>query len=93
MVFGSLVMPNLYLGLGAVAVVGLFLRAVQHSTWWRIASVGAVAGLISLVRPTDSVLVLAPLFACALAVEPVTPCQGTRCRRRRERSRLASVDH
>ena len=67
-VYGSLVMPNLYLGVGAVAVVGLFLRAVQDSTWWRIASVGAVATFITIVRPTDSVLVLAPLFACALAV-------------------------
>jgi len=48
--------------------VGLFLRAVQDSTWWRIASVGVVATFITIVRPTDSVLVLAPLFACALAV-------------------------
>ena len=66
--YGSLVMPNLYLSVGAVAVAGLFLRAVQDTTWWRIASVGAVATFITIVRPTDSVLVLAPLFACALAV-------------------------
>lgn len=64
--FGSLVMPNLYVGLGAVAAVGLFLRAVQAPTWWRTALVGTGAGFIALVRPTDSVLVLAPLFACGL---------------------------
>lgn len=67
-VYGSLVMPNLYVGLGAVAVVGLFLRAVQDPTWWRVGSVGAVAALIALVRPSDSVLVVAPLIACALVV-------------------------
>ena len=67
-VFGSLVMPNLLLGLGAVGVVGLALRAVHKPTWWRLASVGAAAGFITLVRPTDSMLVLAPLVACSLGV-------------------------
>jgi hypothetical protein len=66
--FGSLVMPNLYVGLGAVAVTGLFLRAVQDPVWWRLALTAAAAGFVALVRPTDSVLVMAPLFAIALVV-------------------------
>jgi hypothetical protein len=66
--FGSLVMPNLYVGLGAVAVTGLFLCAVHDPVWWRLALTAAAAGFVALVRPTDSVLVVAPLFAVALVV-------------------------
>jgi hypothetical protein len=66
--FGSLVMPNLYVALGAVAVTGLFLRAVSDPVWWRLALTAAAAGFVALVRPTDSVLVIAPLFAIALVV-------------------------
>ena len=66
--FGSLVMPNLYVALGAVAVTGLFVRAVQDPAWWRLALTAAAAGFVALVRPTDSVLVIAPLFAIALVV-------------------------
>jgi hypothetical protein len=66
--FGSLVMPNLYLGLGAVAVTGLFVRAVHDPVWWRLALTAAAAGFVALVRPTDSVLVMAPLFATAIVV-------------------------
>ena len=61
-------MPNLYVGLGAVAVTGLFLRAVNDPMWWRLALIAAAAGFVALVRPTDSVLVVAPLFAVALVV-------------------------
>jgi hypothetical protein len=43
-------------------------RAVQEPWWWRLVSTGAAAALVALVRPTDSVLVLAPLFAVALVV-------------------------
>jgi hypothetical protein len=66
--FGSLVMPNLYVGLGAVAVTGLFVRAVHDPAWWRLALTAAAAGFIALVRPTDSVLVMVPLFVIALVV-------------------------
>ena len=66
--FGSLVMPNLYVGLGAVAVTGLFVRAVHDPVWWRLALTAAAAGFVALVRPTDSVLVMAPLFAIGLVV-------------------------
>jgi hypothetical protein len=66
--FGSLVMPNLYVGLGAVAVTGLFVRAVNDPVWWRLALTAAAAGFVALVRPTDSVLVMAPLIATALVV-------------------------
>jgi hypothetical protein len=66
--FGSLVMPNLYVGLGAVAVTGLFVRAVQEPAWWRLVLTSAAAGFVALVRPTDSVLVMAPLFAISLVV-------------------------
>jgi hypothetical protein len=67
-VFGSLVMPNLYVGLGAVAVTGLFLRAVHDPVWWRLILTAAAAGFVALVRPTDSVLVIAPLCVIALVV-------------------------
>jgi hypothetical protein len=66
--FGSLVMPNLYVGLGAVAVTGLFLCAVHDPVWWRLALTAGAAGFVALVRPTDSVLVVAPLFVVALVV-------------------------
>jgi hypothetical protein len=36
--------------------------------WWRLALTAAAAGFVALVRPTDSVLVMAPLFALALVV-------------------------
>ena len=67
-VFGSFVMPNLYVGLGAVAVTGMFLRAVHSPVWWRLALTAAAACFVALVRPTDSMLVMAPLFAIALVV-------------------------
>ena len=66
--FGSLVMPNLYVGLGAVAVTGLFVRAAYEPVWWRLVLTAAAAGFVALVRPTDSVLVMAPLFAIGLVV-------------------------
>lgn len=66
--FGLLVMPNLYVGLGAVATTGLFLRAVQTSSMWRTGLAGLAAGFVALVRPTDSVLLLVPIFACALLI-------------------------
>lgn len=66
--FGSQVMPNLYVGLAAVAVVGLFLRVVQDPAWWRVGLAGAVAALLALIRPTDSVLVVAPVVGFALVV-------------------------
>jgi len=67
-VFGSQVMPNLYVGLGAVAVTGLFVRAVHDPVWWRLALTAAAAGFIALVRPTDSVLVIASVGAIGLVV-------------------------
>ncbi|GAA2092988.1 hypothetical protein GCM10009841_02280 [Microlunatus panaciterrae] len=66
--FGPLVMPNLYVALFAVAVIGLFLRCVQDPRWWRAALVATAAALVALVRPTDSVLVIVPIFVCALVV-------------------------
>ncbi len=66
--FGSELMPNLYVSLGAVGVVGLLLRSVQEPTWWRTALAGSVSAFIALVRPTDGVLVIAPLLAGALLV-------------------------
>ncbi len=66
--FGLLVMPNLYVGLGAVATTGLFLRAVQTSSRWRTGLAGLAAAFVAVVRPTDSVLLLVPIFACALLI-------------------------
>ena len=69
-------MPNLYVGLGAVAVTGLFLRAVNAPVWWRLALTAAAAGFVALVRPTDSVLVIAPLCAIALVVSRLRRPKG-----------------
>jgi hypothetical protein len=54
--------------LGAVAVTGLFVRAVQEPAWWRLVLTSAAAGFVALVRPIDSVLVMAPIFAISLVV-------------------------
>ena len=66
--FGPHVFPNIYLGLAAVAAIGMFLRAVDSGRWWRLVLCGAAAALAALVRPTDSVLALAPLFVGGLVV-------------------------
>jgi len=66
--FGLLVMPNLYVGLGAVAVTGLFLRAVDTRTRRHTLAAAAAAAFVALVRPSDSVLLVAPVVAVALAV-------------------------
>ena len=66
--FGPGVMPNLYLGLAAVAALGMFLRAVDSPHWARTVLCGAAAALAALVRPTDSVLALGPVLVVALAV-------------------------
>jgi len=66
--YGSLVFPNLYVGLGAVALVGWFLRAVQGPVWWPATLAAAAAALVALVRPTDSVLVVAPVLGLTLLV-------------------------
>lgn len=68
LVFGSLVMPNLYVALGSVGATGLYLRTAAHPTWWRFVLIGLAACLVALVRPTDSVLTLGPLFALGLVV-------------------------
>ena len=90
--FGSLVMPNLYVGLGAVAVTGLFVRAAYEPVWWRLVLTAAAAGFVALVRPTDSVLVMAPLFAIGLVVPPAPP-QGAGRRGNRGTYGLASMGH
>lgn len=66
--FGPQVMPNLYVGLCAVGAIGMFLRAANSPRWWRYGLCGAAAALVALVRPTDSVLALAPVFLWALVV-------------------------
>lgn len=63
---GSLVMPNLLVALGAVASTGLFLRAAAEPRWWRTLLTGAAAALVAFVRPTDSVLTVAPVLVVGL---------------------------
>jgi len=65
---GVSVMPNLYVALGSVGAIGLYLRAVQQPSWWRLLLTALAACLVALVRPTDSVLTLGPLVLCALLV-------------------------
>ena len=66
--FGPGVMPNIYIGLAGVAAVGMFVRAVDNPRWWRLLLCGAAAALAALVRPTDSLLALAPTLAAGLLV-------------------------
>jgi hypothetical protein len=65
---GASVMPNLYVALGSIGAIGLYLRTVEQPTWWRILLVALAACLVALVRPTDSVLTLGPLVLCALLI-------------------------
>ena len=80
--FGPGVMPNLYLGLAAVAALGMYLRAVDSPRWWRTVLCALAAALAALVRPTDSVLALGPALVVGLLVP--------RLRRVRELAALAA---
>lgn len=66
--FGPQAMPNLYVGLAAVAAVGWFLRAVDGGARRHVILAGLATAVLALVRPTDSVLVVAPVILCALVV-------------------------
>jgi hypothetical protein len=66
--FGPQLMPNLWVALTAVAACGFFLRAVAGGGRRQLVLAGLAAALLALVRPTDSVLVVAPVVACALVV-------------------------
>ncbi|MBG0826998.1 hypothetical protein HS041_04370 [Planomonospora sp. ID67723] len=66
--YGNEAMPNLYVALGAVAATGLFClpgrgRAV-------IAGLGGTLAAVSLVRPSDALVVAAPMAAVALLRRP-----------------------
>ena len=65
---GSSLMPNLYVALGSVGAIGLYLRAVAAPAWWRVVLTALAACLVALVRPTDAVLALGPLVVVALLV-------------------------
>jgi hypothetical protein len=66
--YGGQAMPSLYVAFGAIAAVGLFGLSLERSS--RAALFGLVTSFafLSLVRPTDSLLVAAPLVAGALLV-------------------------
>ena len=66
--FGLLVMPNLYVALGAVATTGLFVRSVMTGRRRHILGAAAAAGFVALVRPSDSVLLLVGVLPVTLAV-------------------------
>jgi hypothetical protein len=68
LLYGPQAMPNLYVGLAAVAVVGRFLRAVQSGTRGQAVAAGVAAAVLALVRPSDSVLVVGPVLVVGLLV-------------------------
>jgi hypothetical protein len=59
---GAIALPNYYVGLGAVAAVGCFLgcRRETRSTWALVA-LAATIGATALLRPSDSLWLVAPL--------------------------------
>lgn len=67
--YGPEVMPNYWVALGALAGVGCFLRAQadrrDRAALW---GVGASAALMALMRPTDAVWVVIPLFVALVCV-------------------------
>ena len=66
--YGGQVMPNLWVALSAVALAGLVSGAAQDEGGRRILCVGAVAAGLALIRPTDSLLVLAGLLLAMVVV-------------------------
>ena len=68
--FGNDVQPNLYVALGGVGAVGLFLRATSAESrpalTRLLVGLGAVMFLVALVRPSDAALLAAPLVFIAL---------------------------
>ena len=68
LLYGQMLFPNLYVALGAVGAAGLSLRALQTGRRRHLLLLGAAAALVALVRPTDSLLLLGGVGACALVV-------------------------
>lgn len=72
--YGPELMPNLPGALCAVAAVGLFLLALERPRAVRpLAGLGAVVAVMSLLRPTESLPVVAPLLAAAVVWRPWRP--------------------
>jgi hypothetical protein len=73
--FGNSVQPNLYIALGAVAAGGLFVRATYGDSVDRRRRVLVLLGfalmLLSLIRPSDGLLVGVPLGLMCLVVPQV----------------------
>ncbi|MEV6752663.1 hypothetical protein [Streptomyces sp. NPDC051214] len=67
--YGPEVMPNYWVAIGALAVVGCFLRAQadrhDRAALW---GAGVAAALLAWMRPTDAVWVVLPLFVLLLCV-------------------------
>jgi hypothetical protein len=70
--FGNGVQPNIFIALGAVAAVGLFLRSTYGENADRrirlLIALGCAIFVIALVRPSDALLVAAPLGLACLVV-------------------------
>jgi hypothetical protein len=66
----SQVYPNFWVALAGLAAAGLVLRIVTGvaRSRWALAALAAVAAAASLMRPTDSVFIFAPLLAAAAVV-------------------------
>jgi hypothetical protein len=75
--YGPQVMPNLWVAFGALAAVGLFLRAAEAgqrpahagaADRGALPGLGVAVGFVALLRPLDAVWLALPLAAAALSV-------------------------
>ncbi|ALV39384.1 hypothetical protein AS200_44555 (plasmid) [Streptomyces sp. CdTB01] len=67
--YGPSAMPNLWGGLGALAAVGWFLRAVTGTgDRWAGIGIGIAVAVVTLMRPADGLWLALPLAASALLV-------------------------
>ncbi|WP_405792093.1 ArnT family glycosyltransferase [Streptomyces sp. NBC_01506] len=67
--YGPQVMPNLWVALGCLAAVGLFLRAARDRTdRAALIGLGVAVAFVALMRPTDAFWLTAPLALIALSV-------------------------
>jgi hypothetical protein len=71
--YGSAVMPNLYVALGAVAATGLAVSTMRagHPSLMQLLGLGLTVGLVALVRPSDAGFILVALVGSAVVVRGV----------------------
>jgi hypothetical protein len=64
--YAPLVFPNLWTAFGAVASLGLFLRALRKVSWFTLILLSVAVAFIGLMRPVDAAVLCAPLVIVGL---------------------------